>query len=111
MQSNTHRHVEWRKLIEEQKESGLNKAAFCKEKGLAVEKFYYYADTLTKPKKQNLNKEPVFVPIEIKPSARVNTVAKPAYIRIILRNGIECILSEEFNVRPIKDLIEVLQKC
>jgi hypothetical protein len=77
MQINDNHRDEWRKLVDEQKASGLNKAAFCKEKGIKAERFYYYADILTKPNNINLNITPEFVPVEIKKTISPNKSADP----------------------------------
>ena len=45
MQINENHRDEWRKLVDEQKASGLSNAAFCKEKGIKAERFYYTHNT------------------------------------------------------------------
>ncbi len=111
MQINESHRDEWRKLVDEQKASGLNKAAFCKEKGIKAERFYYYADILTKPNNTKINTTPQFVPVEIKktisPNKNVNTCA----IRLILKNGIECVLPDGIDSKRIKEVVEALQQC
>jgi len=111
MQQNEVSQNEWRQLIDEQKESGLSKVAFCKLKGIKPEKFYYYADTLTKPKHKKVNTASEFVPVEVKKSIVTRKITEPSSIRLILKNGIECVLSDEINSKRIKEVVEALLQC
>jgi hypothetical protein len=113
MQINEDRHDEWRKLIDEQIKSGLSKAAFCNEKGIKAERFYYYADILTKPKVNNrkLNNASEFIPVEIKKSISPNKNVDTYAIRLILKNGIECVLPDGIDSKRIKEVVEALQQC
>lgn len=111
MQQNEDSQNEWRKLIDEQKESGLSKVAFCKLKGIKPEQFYYYADTLTKPKHKKVNTVSEFVPIEVKKSIATHKITESKCIRLILKNGIECILPDEIDGKRIKEVVEVLLQC
>ena len=47
---------EWEALVDEQNKSGLSKIKFCKEKGIAISRFYYYQKLLKSDAEQvNIN--------------------------------------------------------
>lgn len=103
---------EWQKLIEEQKASGLSKAVFCKQKGIKADQFYYHASILIKSKRMTApNNAPEFVPVQVKKSIDPIKSAESCVIRIILKNGIECILPDEIESKHIKEVVEILQQC
>ncbi len=111
MQTVEEHHTKWLKIIEEQKTSGLSKAAFCKGKGIKDNQFYYYADKLNQPKAKKFSNVENFVPIEIKPSRFVSSAPEPASLRIILKNGIECVLADRVSSQRIREVVEVLLQC
>lgn len=102
---------EWRKIIEEQASSGLSIVSFCKQKGIKAEKFYYHADTLKESKHKKIKDNPDFLPVEVTPLFQNKECINQLSIRIILKNGIECILPEGITGDYIKEVVEVLQKC
>lgn len=112
MQINENHHNEWQKLIEEQKTSGLSKRAFCKQRGINVEKFYYHARGVTRLKSGMLiNQTSQFLPVQVKKSTLPVKATEHSSIRLILKNGIECILPDGIESKRIKEVIEVLQQC
>lgn len=109
MQTIEERHGEWEKIIEEQKTSGLSKAAYCKPKGISENRFYYYLDKLVRRETRANVKN--FVPVEIKDTTFVRLPAEAMELRLILKNGIECVQPEGISGRRIKEVIEVLVQC
>lgn len=109
MQTIETRHAEWQKLIEEQKTSGLSKAGFCKAKGIRETSFYYYLDKLNRPKPKPLSSLENFVPVEIK--SPISAVTQFSELRLILKNGIECVLPESVSSKRIRDVVEALLQC
>jgi hypothetical protein len=111
MQTVEEGHREWQRIIEEQKTSGLSKAAFCKTKGIKDKHFYYYSNKPNQPKAKRLSQVENFVPIEIKHSRFFNLPSEPATLRLILKNGIECVLPEGVSSQRIREVVEVLLQC
>ena len=107
---------EWLALIEEQSKSGLSKIKFCQEKGIATSRFYYHRNQLVSVKQ----KEPVehsysslsnsIIPIKIK-NETSKREEKEFQIKLILKNGMECILPSALDKSTLKEIIEVLASC
>ena len=51
------------------------------------------------------------MPIEIKKSVVPHKITEPRGIRLILKNGIECVLPDEIEGKRIKEVVEVLLQC
>jgi hypothetical protein len=111
MQTSEERYADWKKVIEKQKTSGLSQAAFCKAKGIKDKHFYYYANKLNQPKDKRFSNVENFVPIEIKPSTFVSLPSESVALRLILKNGIECVLVEGVSSQRIREVVEVLLQC
>lgn len=109
MQTSEERYTEWKKIIEEQKTSGLSKAGFCKAKGIRENSFYYYLDKLNCPKTKPLSSVENFIPVEIK--SPISIVTQFSELRLILKNGIECVLPESVSGKRIREVVEVLLQC
>jgi hypothetical protein len=100
----------WRALIEEQEESGLSVSTFCKERNLKLSQMYCYRHTLKKHDsgdKATISKK--LVPIKIKQEH--NAVMLSGELRLILNNGIQCVLPSHMEINQIKQLVEVLLSC
>ena len=67
-----------------------------------------YADVLTKSKRTTVNSPSEFVPVQVKKSVSSIKSAEPCVIRLILKNGIECILPDGIESKRIKEVVEVL---
>ena len=107
---------EWQALIDEQIVSGLSKTKFCQQKGIAISRFYYHLNLL-KPAAENdqakvLSSKPssTLIPIQIKDSAR-KAIANECSIRLLLKNGLECVLPSSIGNKRMKEIIEVLISC
>lgn len=111
MQPSEERYAEWKKIIEEQKASELSKAAFCKVNGLKDNQFYYYADKLNEPKAKGFSPVENFLPIKVKHSEFVSSSSEGGTVRLILKNGIECVLADGVSSQRIKEVVEVLLQC
>jgi hypothetical protein len=111
MQTEEKRYTEWKKMIEEQKVSGQSKAAYCKAKGISENRFYYYSNKLKHSKPEILTNVKKFIPVDSKNLSSVNSVSVPSELRLILKNGIECVLPEGVSSRWIKEVIGVLVQC
>jgi hypothetical protein len=107
--------AEWENLIEEQKTSGLSKAKFCKQKGIKPARFYYHESGKRKHETKNKKNLLSFTPVTIKkPEIFTNKdINNPAgeFIRLILKNGIECQIPQDINKACLKEIIEALQQC
>ena len=109
--------IDWASLIAEQNKSGLNKAAFCRQKGIKPPHFYYY-QSIFKERNKSLPSEmreektsPLLVPVEIKKAVDVHKLAESQSIRFLLKNGMECVLPSAMDIRRLKEIIEVLVTC
>lgn len=113
MLTNETKKAEWEKLIEEQKLSGLSKAEFCKRKGMKPARFYYYEGELRKKEFKKASDNSSFIPIKLKNSvlATNKNTDNQSSIRIIFKNGTECLIPEGINKNYLKEIIEVLQQC
>jgi hypothetical protein len=100
----------WRTLIEEQEKSGLSVSTFCKERGLKLAQMYCYRHKFKKRNsgiKTTISKK--LVPIKIKPKHDAGVLSEE--LRLILSNGIQCVLSSHTSMTQIKQLVEVLLSC
>lgn len=105
---------DWQTIIDEQIQSGLSKLKFCQQKGISTSRFYYYLNLL----RPDLKKEPAkvitpklsnpLVPINVKDPVISETNCD---IRLVLKNGLECILPSYFDNKRLKEIIEVLMSC
>jgi len=101
----------WRTLIEEQEKSGLSVSTFCKEHNLKLAQMYCYRHKLKKCNsvaKVTIAKK--LVPIKIKSTPPVAAVLS-GELRLILSNGIQCVLPSHTSMTQIKQLVEVLLSC
>jgi hypothetical protein len=107
---------EWAALIEEQSESGLSKIKFCQEKGIALSRFYYHQNQLkTGEQKESAEGRSqalknTIIPIQIK-SETAKRSDKGHQIKLVLKNGMKCILPSEIDKKSLKEIIEVLLSC
>jgi len=104
----TKRYAKWKALIEEQKQSGKSRKAFCEERGLVLSQFVYYRAVL-KERLASIPTTPLSVtPIKIK---NVYEQVRHPEIKLVLPNGFQCMISSETEVSYIKRLLEVLLSC
>ena len=100
----------WFALIEEQEKSGLSVSDFCKEHNLKLSHMHSYRHLLKKHKEiVEGNVQGKLVPIKIKPKHKVAIML--GEIRLILNNGIQCVLPSNTELNQIKALVEVLMIC
>lgn len=107
---------EWLALIEEQSKSGLSKIKFCQEKGITISRFNYHQSQLRIVEHQESVEDrsksfrSAIIPIQIK-----NEIPKRAekeyQIKLLLKNGLECILPSAMDKTSLKEIIEVLASC
>ncbi len=100
----------WCALIEEQEKSDLSVSAFCKERNLKLAQMYCYRHKLKKRNsavKTTISKK--LVPIKIK--QKHDAVMLSGELRLILNNGIQCVLPSHMEINQIKQLVEVLLSC
>jgi len=95
------RHEKWRKLINEQEESGLTQADFCLERNISTAQMSYYRG-LFKPKPVQTG---AFSPVCIKQASSSKD------IRITLPNGFQCVFPSDLNTSQIKEWMMVLLSC
>jgi hypothetical protein len=105
---------EWQALIEEQNKSGMSKIKFCKEKGIKPARFYYYQNLLSSPderdnaKAQETATLQTIIPIKVKNDVEKNH-ENSFQIKVILKNGLRCVLPSTIDKRSLKEIVEVLQ--
>jgi hypothetical protein len=106
---------EWAVVIAEQTQSGLSKIKFCQQRGISISRFNYYQKLL----KMNENKEnskdvtastSPMIPIQIK-NHTPKYAEKECHIKLILKNGLECILPSTIDKKSLKEIVEVLTSC
>jgi len=100
------KHVKWRSLIAEQKESGQSAAAFCRTRGLREALFYYWKKQLQEVARSQ------FVEVKVaKPelSQRHSRAALGSTIEVRLRNGRSLMVAPEFNAGHLRALLAVLE--
>ena len=100
------KHVKWRSLIAEQKESGQSAAAFCRTRGLREALFYYWKKQLQEVARSQ------FVEVKVaKPelSQRHSRAALGSTIEVRLRNGRSLMVAPEFNAGHLRALLGVLE--
>lgn len=99
------RRSEWRELIEAQERSGLSRVEFCKQNNLVLSQFVYYRSQIRRP--AEVQKENAFIPIQIAPVDSRHL----SEIRILLPNGLECILPCCIESKYVKALVGALLSC
>jgi hypothetical protein len=101
------RYNRWLSLIEEQEKSGLTQKQFCEQHKLVLSQFVYYRLELKKKEKAPALKPPNFAPVQIQENKN-NTATN---IRVLLPNGMQCVLPSHMDVRQVKQWVEVLLSC
>ncbi len=100
----------WFNMIKEQETSELSQADFCKEKNLKIHQFHYYLKLL---KNESFSHEEIknkVVPIQIK-SVQNNSTKELKEIRVLLQNGMQCVLPNDMKIEQIGQLVKVLLSC
>ena len=101
------RYEKWRALVLEQEKSGLSQADFCKKKNLILSQFGYYRSVI-QSKEQTDPPKPGFSPVSIQ---RPHQPVGASEIKILLPNGMQCILPGTMDAPHIKRLMEALLSC
>ncbi|MBA3723255.1 MAG: hypothetical protein H0W88_12755 [Parachlamydiaceae bacterium] len=100
----------WFNMIKEQETSEISQAAFCKEKSLKIHQFHYYLKLL---KNESISQEEIknkVVPIQIK-STQNNSIKEFNEIRVLLQNGIQCVLPSDMDAEQIGQVVKALLSC
>ncbi len=101
----------WFALIEEQEQSQLSLQAFCKEKGINYANMNYYRQQFKKQKLSSFNKLPQqIVPVQLK-SIPDNNITPFNEIKLVLQNGLQCILPSTMDITTVGQLLKALQSC
>lgn len=95
----------WKKLVEEQQDSGLSQKEFCKQRDLVLSQFVYYRCQL---KAVSSSEESGFKPVKV---STKECSASSGDIKLMLPNGFQCIFPCLIEPQQIKRLIEVLLSC
>ncbi len=96
----------WQKLIEEQEKSGLTQAEFCQQRNIVLSQFVYYRG-ITKGKSKSPPESNPLMPIKIsKPLSKISSE-----IKLVLPNGLQCMVPSEIDITQIKLLVEALLRC
>ena len=96
----------WQGLIEEQSKSGLTQAEFCKQHNIVLSQFVYYRG-ISKGKTKSPSEHNELMPIKIsKPHSKVSSE-----IKLLLPNGLQCLVPSEIDITQIKLLVETLLRC
>ena len=98
------RHAKWRILVEEHEKSGLSQREFCMQHSLVVSQFNYYRTQFkAQQPSKNINE---LMPIQLQKNSSGSNE-----IRLLLPNGLQCILPSQLDVIQIRRLVEVLLSC
>jgi len=103
--TNKRRRTEWAKKIEEQHQSGLGIAQWCREKGISSKTFYHWKRILTKEESKNPETAlPTgWCQIQAKPA-----VESPAGLKLVINNQITIELQPGFDRQLLRDALTVL---
>ena len=111
MNTRTLQRNKWFSLIEEQEQSQLSFKDFCKEKDIKLANMNYYRQQFKKQKLSSFNKlQQKIVPIQLKTSAD-NNITPFNEIKLVLQNGLQCILPSTIDITTVGQLLKVLQSC
>lgn len=105
LQEERYRH--WLALIEEQEKSGLSQKKFCEQHHLVLSQFVYYRLGIKKKGDLSGLKTSSFEPIQL----QENKNHSASSIRVLLPNGMQCVLPSHLDVRQVKQWVEVLLSC
>jgi hypothetical protein len=97
---------EWFSHVEQQEQSGLTQAEYCKQHYLVACRFSYYRQ-LVRKQKINLPISSSFIPVVSTPPANTQS----AEIRVELPNGFRCYVPSQINPVQLKHFIGVLLSC
>ena|SRR5260221_14085912 len=101
----------WFSLIEEQEKSQLSVQAFCKEKDINYANMNYYRQQFKKQKLSSFNKLPQqVVPVQLTATTEKN-ITQISEIKLILKNGLQCLLPSTMDITAVGQLLKVLQSC
>lgn|ERR1700722_6743950 len=104
------RHALWRNLLVEQRQSGDTIKAFCENRDVSLAQFYYYRSLFKKTSAGNSKKNAKVAPIRLCPPAN-KVEQKSDNLRVVLRNGMQCILPCDIDLKRLQQLVEVLLSC
>lgn len=111
MRTQARQRDKWFALIDEQEKSGLTPSEFCKEHHLNLSRLHRYRHLLKKFKEAAAGGDIKEKLVPIKINAPQDSALMSEEIRLILSNGIQCILPSRAEPKQIKALIEVLMTC
>jgi hypothetical protein len=107
MQHNAERRAYWKKVIEDQAQSGLSQREFCKRHQLILSQFSYHYLTFKKQEQKNLAEMSDIVPIHLRPEPSTSTRGE---IKVLLPNGLQMVLPYG-DAHQFKNWLEVLRSC
>lgn len=103
---NTERHGHWKKLIEEQSQSGLFRRAFGQNNNLILSQFSYYYFVYKKEQQKGLVSKAEIIPINLRKEPSM-----PAReVKVLLPNGLQMLLPCTDECQ-LKRWMEALQSC
>jgi Transposase len=103
----------WRQHINQWAETGLSQAEYCREHGLRQTQFCYWKKQFLKTKKFPLQIVQIPTPIKIDERPEYLNENSTCYrqdMKIILKNGIQVVLSDDFSAKGFKKLIIVINE-
>lgn len=107
MKSRSERHAHWKKLIEEQIQSGLSRREFCNRNQIVLSQFSYYYLEFKKKEHGKLAGPEDVVPIHLRPGPLV-PVSRD--IKVLLPNGLQVLLPCG-DSSQLKQWMEALRSC
>lgn len=97
---------EWFSHVEQQEQSELTQAEYCKQHDLVLCRFSYYRQLIRK-QKTSLPTSSSFIPVVSIPHA--NT--QPTEIKVELPNGFRCYVPSQISPLQLKHFLGVLLSC
>jgi len=93
----THKQMYWQRHIEQWSQSGLNQAAYCRERNLKIKSFTYFKSRL---KKKNLPVQFVQVPVE--------PVQAPSFLKLNIGSSFQVEIPDGFSQGTLTQVLQVL---
>ncbi len=101
------KHDYWRRLVEEQKQSGLSKKEYCNQHNIVLSKFVYYRCQLKKEPNQSITSN-CFASVKL--SEKKDMIAS-GELKLSLPNGFHFAVPCNIDTVQLKRLVEVLLSC
>ena len=96
----------WRDKVEQQKESGLSVAAYCRRERISEASYYYWkrrlAERKDKPDTESREGNGRFVAIDLPQTVRDK-------LEVVLRNGRRVVVPDRFSENTLRLLVTILE--